>query len=53
MPRENHFCWKSAEIRLSYNLGSIYAKWLALNDCETEGAPCEQSNIKFVAHKIG
>ena len=28
---EIKFCWKSAEIWLPYHLGSIYAKWLALN----------------------
>ena len=26
---ERKFCWKSAEIRLPYHLGSIYPKWLA------------------------
>ena len=27
---KSNFCWESAEIRLPYHLGSIYAKWLAL-----------------------
>ena len=28
---ESKFCWQSAEIRLPYYLGSLYAKWLAIN----------------------
>ena len=28
---KSNFCWQSAGIRLPYHLGSIYAKWLALN----------------------
>ena len=32
MLREKQFLLKSAEIRLTYHLGSIYAKWLALNN---------------------
>ena len=27
---KSNFCWQSAEIRLPYHLGSIYAKWLVL-----------------------
>ena len=30
---KSNFCWQSAETRLPHQLGSIYAKWLALNPC--------------------
>ena len=49
---KSNFCWQLAEIRLPHQLGSIYAKWLALTCGNHWRAALKQGRHLFQSKRI-